>query len=1580
MSRLKQEIAQKDEELFNKVQEDVKKNAELYGNKAANLLELKKICPGHIPLFCPLSHEFILSHLDKNTPHWRSLWEQFQLAQGENKVDLQPQTLSILKSLRELVITAFENHPIESPELLDFLSHMQHEHASLMVRSTGHEDTATVANPGGNISVAAVSPSKEIVSSAIGKVIASYFSEKSLKQRLLTQDNITQAAFMPLLLQQMVGERQESNQVPRSGVMYTGEGLTRIQVAPGHGELVVDSKAPCDTFHITRAKRVYAEITNKSYRLAPTEQGLDWKKNNKALQTSASISSKTALEIAKIGQDIEKHYGMPMDVEFVYNPTNDHIAIVQARPIPANRVKAITPSTISPSKMPALKESIKNNHVQKIAAQVVTPAGFAAKIITDKNQVLICDTIDEALNIHLKQSDSPVQVVLIREMAPSTSHAAAQFSAQAIPVLQITDSETAKDCLSRPEPVLVIDPQRDQILNFNPTASPDTSNLAIAQSYIEEGMFTYPITPITEQPIFLEITELKSLFEKIKRMPVDKAHIYSQLLKHIEALETITETENSQAENALNSIRYIFYLLARSSQGEMVFFGQAILLCEEIEKSLLHPESWEEHLSLVARLKSFVTHPGNRDTFSNSILQLSPEIKTKKLLQANYPNLNAEQLDYLAQFLKLNQIAFNFQTQQIWTKFVLDNLKDQNTIQKLAEIVKFYVENQLESTFINQELVEIFKQQPTSSNALNTLYKNYQQAKKELIDLQLDEADSVMKGWEQRISQWSDPAKFEELWSDYEKDMQKLNEKFSFNPPIDIVFLKDCTRASYDYMRAVTSTNQVLVVYPNKRIYLTDRSKSPPRRATSEKNYYSVFPDLINYDRQVPRRLRADEYHLIDKKNASWSIFYSDKKLTSEEIFTKIKTDCAYVLIEDTLYFVDKKATSFVESKITDLTKQLSIKSIIKNEFKSGKKDTFIMCYDRSIKVELEQAAQAYEGHYASTTSYSKVTRHVILKKVLMLTELMDKTIKSLKGSPEYLQQQTELLVGRFRQLLQPYYKLMTDWMIALPNVEYEKWYYKVDSYRDANGCRNQMLEHIGARLKPFSNGTNNKNELAPSGAISIASAKLGSGANFERQFINKESEITLEDVFSLIHQNIISAVNAVKEVQAPTDIQSLPIELQPLLTTFQKTSSNNHHSEIKFDLCSVTHHVPILSLQYNLSLANHSAQFNIDYNQSTRKITIHGHVFGGNWSGRLNIMQNAITTDGLLFGLLGVTVNKSPLYSEDTLSLGFEWEFPVKLVEEESFITNLHQSFLSYDSMLNVWDSSSSFSTRSSPAIRYPNFSLVIPPVSIDKVADTMNSQLNSLNNAALFIVHRIVDCNGHEEAQQLLSKLSEATLMKLAKISVKAVDLAMLKMIEKDHFHILLSLPINMKKQYNSTIIQYIEGLNSMPTVEESFENSKSLEVNINFLKKNIGDPKKVANEYEKICSAYMVKLQKDLDDGAEGSFKALTQKKFNIVRAAHQELTNPQRFSLGNIQACLNILTKEDNRAILSKRRDTWLANGLKIIATLGIVLIYRALKGEKVTEGGRIVHSFKSQLEKSSPRTTLGSSSKPTKPQP
>lgn len=1251
------------------VQKAVSERALQYGNKASNLQELAAVCPDNIPMFCPLSNELVQKYLNIHAPDWNILWAQFQEKQGDEKAELRAEAIPILHALRELIITTFKTHPLDSVELANFLDSVKQKNATLMVRSTGEEDTVDVANPGGNESVSAVEPTISAVSAAMGIVVASYFSEKSLKQRLLRPcNNITKAAFVPVLLQQMIGEPRygykTSCAVTRSGVMYTGQENTRIQIAPGHGELVVNSKGLFDTFSVTGDNVVYSEVARKPYRLVPMAKGLGMKKNSQMLQDRASISQAVALRITQIGRDIEQHYGMPMDVELLYDPKEDKIFIVQARPIPGREARII-PSSVPPESIPALKAEIKEGRVKQIHAHVITPGGYAAKIITKPEQILICNTIEEALAQYLAQKDSPVQAVVVKNLAGTTSHEAAQFNAKAIPVLQIENLSKIQDQLKAQNVVLMVDQQRNQILDWTALIKdPQNARQELESlNFLKSGLFTLPLTPLTSQPV----SPTSPLFAKALRHPLTAPKIAKEdrvvsLSTHIEILEALLSPD--EALRALNNIRYILYKVRKSCGTQMTFFPQAMVLCEEIARSIVDPDSARtKNLELVARLKSLIYAPAHRDIFSNSIKQFMQETTSRNLARQAvdkdyFTGLDAEQSDYLTQFMKLNKLALNAKSKIKWTQFVMACVQDKSLIQQLAFVVKFYIENQFESDLINQDLQKTMPSGVSAQAALKALFDNCIKTQQEFATINLEEKRQFIHAWGQRIHEWSDPTKFDTLMRNYEQEITPLVTQLKLNSPLDLVVM--AVKPEPENYEAIPGIGSHAIVIAEGSYYILNRRSKEFKRLGKSSDFldsFTVDEGVVGHrelsDKEQNRFLK--EYY--DISQCEWSLFHSPEGLTAEQMLSLITTDFAYVVSAEKLYFINKKSNTCTLSNMDDAELEI-VKRLLKEQYRKNKakgQNTPIPLLKKNKLGATTILSFLGEGvlkdHHFIESSYNPTTQKAILNMVLQLTELMDNSIKALKGSPNYSPEQQDLLVSRFETLLQPYYELMSVWINAIPDYQFTKWYGKTDGFDNPTVYRLMMLRAIKSVLD---SGNDEPSELNASDQISIVGAKLGSGANFYRQFVEKKYAATYEDAFSLIHQNILSALSFVRQEVARTPMDSLPEALQPLLSAFEVEFK-------KFQLQSIDHHFPKLALEFNLTMANHSAKFIIEYDQETQQVSLHGHIFGGNFRSRMTTLRNIIIENGID---LDVTCKKLPVFSENTLSMDFVWEFPASQLQ----------------------------------------------------------------------------------------------------------------------------------------------------------------------------------------------------------------------------------------------------------------------------------------------------------------------------
>lgn len=497
------------------------KNADLYGNKAANLMELNTVAtllnkdkPGRyaVPSFFPIDNNAIRSFLAEYGVLERidTLWQEFQQAQEGNLQELQSKAKEKLAELEKLIEQTFKTHFFAFSDedthkkFIAFLAMAVAKKILFMVRSTGKEDTKELANAGGNKSISAVQPKPELISVAIGQVLASYFSEKSMSQRIVAGDRTLfsdKQPFMPVLIQIMI----TGNEVV-SGVLFTQEaeghtaGVTQIQATHGHGEGVVNGLVPVDTYYVGKSGLIHPLIRPKNKRLIPSKDftHLEFFPNGYAQAHNPCLDTETVRDLKYAADVIQQYYGMPMDVEFVV--FDNVIYLVQARPIVSAKV---VPSYI---KKELMQLTAAEN---KISCFTIGAAGGAARIIDTDDAIIVADNIRVALEHFLKPGNkTKIKAVVINEIAPATSHEATTFRGAMIPVLYIKDISGVRDWITERKLPLIIDPQRGLIVYFESNAEMPTPSDAL----VINDWLVHPIPK--KMSLFAEFFPSKIVFPK----------------------------------------------------------------------------------------------------------------------------------------------------------------------------------------------------------------------------------------------------------------------------------------------------------------------------------------------------------------------------------------------------------------------------------------------------------------------------------------------------------------------------------------------------------------------------------------------------------------------------------------------------------------------------------------------------------------------------------------------------------------------------------------------------------------------------------------------------------------------------------------------------------------------------------------------------------------------------------------------------------------------------------------------------------------------------------------------------------
>lgn len=169
------------------------------------------------------------------------------------------------------------------------------------------------------------------VLSAIKSCWASLWTARAISYRLL-QDIDQDRIALAVVVQKLVFS-------DAAGVLFTANPVNGkrnemvINAAWGLGEAVVSSLVTPDTTVVDKptGKILSLEIAEKQVMTVRTKQGTEEKPVAGGLRKKSALSKEQIKALAKLGQRIEDHYEMPMDVEWALEKGKFYI--VQARPI-----------------------------------------------------------------------------------------------------------------------------------------------------------------------------------------------------------------------------------------------------------------------------------------------------------------------------------------------------------------------------------------------------------------------------------------------------------------------------------------------------------------------------------------------------------------------------------------------------------------------------------------------------------------------------------------------------------------------------------------------------------------------------------------------------------------------------------------------------------------------------------------------------------------------------------------------------------------------------------------------------------------------------------------------------------------------------------------------------------------------------------------------------------------------------------------------------------------------------------------------------------------------------------------------
>lgn len=470
---------------------------EEYGNKYLNLVRLHDLLQGIKGVEVPMpkgiassrSHQF----LDQTAPGVGQIWQHLgQLFEAYRQTVSQdawpaflekPEVVRLLTQLHTEIETAYQaaaSNPDQyelmgiTPEMVQWLQTIHEKGRYLMVRSSGAEDTKKLANAGGNLSVAYVPSTPEDVALNVGRVVASYYSPSSLKNRLVSGDDpFLGKQRLAVVVMELVGEpvggAKDESSVPVSLVLFTNEPLytnnsfriMRISSTYGHGEAVVQNMGiGSDTYLLmdsaTKPGELYvlSQTAPKTERLVPlaNEEGkvsLEKQRNPSDRIEGPTFDAAMLKRLYEMGIAVEKAYGYPMDMEVVVREGT--IYPLQARPV--NRPE-LRPTYLDRQQLAATPTVLNTYSV----GQVVVVGGAQVEVLTSPDQVLRAGTLEHAQALYKKGKH---RVVVINHEEPANSHPVVNFSSWGVPVLFFPESVNIDEVIKQAsdKSPLVVDSQ-----------------------------------------------------------------------------------------------------------------------------------------------------------------------------------------------------------------------------------------------------------------------------------------------------------------------------------------------------------------------------------------------------------------------------------------------------------------------------------------------------------------------------------------------------------------------------------------------------------------------------------------------------------------------------------------------------------------------------------------------------------------------------------------------------------------------------------------------------------------------------------------------------------------------------------------------------------------------------------------------------------------------------------------------------------------------------------------------------------------------------------------------------------------
>lgn len=295
----------------------------LVGGKGLNLGELSKIQGIQVPDgFCVTTVGYQKAIEQNET--FQALLDQLSLLKAEDREQIAEISSKLRQILMEVEIPSDVVRAVEQ-----YLAKFGDEHAYAVRSSATAEDLPHASFAGQHDSYLNVI-GKEAILQHISKCWASLFTDRAVIYRLQKGFDHRQV-YLSVIIQRMVFPQA-------SGILFTADPITSnrkvlsIDASYGLGEALVSGLVTADCYKVREEEIVEKRIATKKLAIyGRNEGGTETKQIDPDQQKTQTLTEQQILQLARIGRQIEAHFGCPQDIEWCL--VEDAFHIVQSRPI-----------------------------------------------------------------------------------------------------------------------------------------------------------------------------------------------------------------------------------------------------------------------------------------------------------------------------------------------------------------------------------------------------------------------------------------------------------------------------------------------------------------------------------------------------------------------------------------------------------------------------------------------------------------------------------------------------------------------------------------------------------------------------------------------------------------------------------------------------------------------------------------------------------------------------------------------------------------------------------------------------------------------------------------------------------------------------------------------------------------------------------------------------------------------------------------------------------------------------------------------------------------------------------------------